>query len=233
MNALRITTALSLVVCASAHAQGTITWRTNAQQFRENIGESFRLICPPNGVPGTVWGNGTYTDDSSICTAAVHAGAITLAEGGAIILEMKMGLPAYAGSARNGVTTQRYDAWDASFSVTPVPKPPPPPVAPPKPAVISWKRTAQDLAPNGRRFTFVCRPPADPTAIVKGGDLYSWDSSICNAAVHAGAITTRGGSVTIEMRPGADRYTGSANHGVTSQNGGRTLLGFVVLNRGS
>ena len=219
----------SLMTCTAVQAQSQISWGMNARQFRERIGESFTLVCPPNGVAGSLWGNGTYTDDSSICTAAVHAGAITFAEGGAIILQMKLGQSSYAASSRNGVASQRWDAWDASFSVTPVPKPPPPPVEPPRPPAIPWSRTAQNLAPNGRRFTFVCRPPAVPAAVVKGGDLYSWDSSICNAALHAGAITPRGGTVTIEMRPGADQYVGSVHNGVTSANGTRTLLGFVVM----
>jgi hypothetical protein len=95
--------------------------------------------------------------------------------------------------------------------------------------VITWERTAEGLGPNGRRFTFNCRPPSKQAA-VSGVDLYSWDSSICNAAVHAGAITlARGGMVTIEMRPGEEKYLGSVRNGITTSSGEKTILGFIVV----
>ena len=97
--------------------------------------------------------------------------------------------------------------------------------------MISWQQTAGRLAPNGRRFTFQC-PARGTAAPVKGKDIYSWDSSICTAAVHAGSITLeRGGIVTIEMRPGARGYTGAARNGITSTAGDHTTLGFIVLVR--
>jgi len=219
---------LALSATVPAAAQIEIAWPTPARDFRDQIGQSFTMSCPPGGWAGQVWGTDTYTDDSSICTAAVHAGLLTFEAGGQVVLHMKPGQTRYTGTSRNGVTTQAWQAWDASFTLTGAvkPKPPPPPPAPP---VISWKHNAVGLAPNGRRFTFICRPPAR-VAMVKGDELYSWDSSICNAAVHAGAITAaRGGTVMIEMRPGAGRYAGAVRNGVSSTEGARTSLSFVIV----
>ncbi len=222
---------LCLTAAAQAQAPVQVSWTTAARAYKGRVGEPIALTCPPGGWPGTVWGTDTYTDDSSICTAAVHAGVITFATGGPIALQMKPGQGSYRGTIRNGVSSERYQAWDGSFSVSAYTPPPPPapPAAPPPPPVISWQRDAVGLAPNGRRFTFVCRPPA-VAAVVKGLDIYSWDSSICNAAVHAGAITAaKGGTVIIEMRPSEASYAGSTRNGITSSTGTRTTLAFVVI----
>ena len=66
---------------------------------------------------GTVWGTDDYTDDSSVCAAAVHAGAITKATGGRVNIEMLTGLPSYSASTRHGVTTSPWGAWPCRFRV--------------------------------------------------------------------------------------------------------------------
>jgi hypothetical protein len=226
----------SCIGAGSAAAQMTITWSTAGRQFRSTAGEPTTLVCPPaSGEFEPVWGTMIYTDDSSVCTAAVHAGAIRAQEGGTIILRILPGRDSYSASRRNGVSSERWGEWETSFSVERAPAPPPPPkpepVAAPVagPAVITWQQTAGRLAPNSRRFTFQCPARGKPAA-VKGRDLYSWDSSICTAAVHAGAITLeRGGVVTIEMRPGARTYPGSERNGITTVSGEHTTLGFIVL----
>jgi hypothetical protein len=62
-----------------------------------------------------VWGTATYTADSSICTAAVHAGLFDQAEGGTVTIEVVAGLDAYEGTTANGVTTRAYGAYDPAF----------------------------------------------------------------------------------------------------------------------
>lgn len=43
--------------------------------------------CSPNGIPQPLWGGqGSYAMESSVCTAAVHAGKITLAKGGLVLV---------------------------------------------------------------------------------------------------------------------------------------------------
>jgi hypothetical protein len=63
-----------------------------------------------NGTPNSVTGTDIYTDDSTICTAAVHSGLITFASGGTVTVEVRRpGITLYTGSTRNGVTTHNYD----------------------------------------------------------------------------------------------------------------------------
>src|SRR2546426_706394 len=47
-------------------------------------GERFPYNCPPNGALWPVYGTDTYTSDTSVCPAAVHAGLITVASGGSV-----------------------------------------------------------------------------------------------------------------------------------------------------
>ena len=63
------------------------------------------------------WGEDVYTDDSSVCTAAVHAGVITVVEGGTVTIEIRPGVDSYEGTTRNGIMTRSYPAWEGSFVV--------------------------------------------------------------------------------------------------------------------
>ena len=90
-------------------------WRTTMSRFK--VGERVQHVCPRDGSKHTVWGgeDGVYTDDSSICTAAVHAGLITLERGGTVTVTKTEGLSSYPGSSQNGVSTSRWGSWPESF----------------------------------------------------------------------------------------------------------------------
>ncbi|MBS1809496.1 MAG: hypothetical protein JST84_15155 [Acidobacteria bacterium] len=90
-------------------------WSTNAKSSTLQIGQRYSCNCPANGNLGSIWGTDVYTDDTSICTAAVHAGVITQALGGTVIIEMRAGQTSYASSARYGVTSTAYGQWGRSF----------------------------------------------------------------------------------------------------------------------
>ena len=90
------------------------TWSTNAKNLREQLNQDFTFDCPPNGSPGTVWGTDVYTDDSSICTAAVHDSLIAFKDGGQVTIRILPGASSYAGTTKNGVSTQSYSNWDGS-----------------------------------------------------------------------------------------------------------------------
>jgi hypothetical protein len=93
-------------------------WRANATQYRgDPTGTRHTIECPPGGEPATVWGTTFYTDDSSICTAAVHRGAITFEAGGTVTFEMQPGQDSYEGSTQNGVTSLDYGTWAGSFVI--------------------------------------------------------------------------------------------------------------------
>lgn len=76
-------------------------------------------ICPPGIGLATVWGDATaYTDDSHVCTAAVHAGIVTAQAGGTIAVRPQPGRDSYPASTANGVTTFQYGSWQASYTVS-------------------------------------------------------------------------------------------------------------------
>ncbi|MCM3904339.1 MAG: LCCL domain-containing protein [Pyrinomonadaceae bacterium] len=62
-----------------------------------------------------------------------------------------------------------------------------------------------------------------------GTDIYTLDSSICNAAVHAGKLAMEsGGSVTIELRTGESSYKGTTRNGIKTNDYGKYGRSFVV-----
>jgi hypothetical protein len=166
----------------------------------------------------SVWGTDVYTSDSAVCTAAVHAGAISTAQGGAFHVDVLPGRPAYAPSVRNGVASQGWAQWDRSFAVVPLGDGPIV-TTPPNPAAnaIACDAAASTLAgPTGARHVVVC-PGGCGQATIWGTDVYTDDSSICVAAIHVGAIPAAiGGPVAVTILDGMPSYVGLKRNGVSS-----------------
>ena len=210
-------------------AEGTRTaWETTAKDVTGNPGTTFTLVCPAAGSLHFVWGSDIYTADSSICTAAVHTGLITVERGGTVTIELRPGRDVYGASQRNGVTTSAYGGFHRSFifkseantgtekdadDVTP----------------IMWDTSPSILAnENGKTYKFKC-PAEGKERNIWGTDVYTADSSVCNAAVHAGLIKfENGGTVTIELRPGQSSYQGTLRNGVKSNEYGAYGRSFVL-----
>lgn len=95
---------------------------------------------------------------------------------------------------------------------------------------VGWGFTAMNF--RGRdfeRFT-VTLPPAEGTVRgeVRGDEVYTDDSSVGFAAVHAGLISlSRGGTVTFEVRPGQTVYFSSNRNGIASSRHGPSPGAFV------
>ena len=100
---------------AGGDADVTEAWAATAAHYRGNTGERYDYDCPAGGEPHIVWGTDTYTDDSSVCTAAVHLGEITLEDGGTVTIEIADGEDSYEGTERNGIETSDYPSWPGSF----------------------------------------------------------------------------------------------------------------------
>jgi hypothetical protein len=93
-----------------------INGATSATSFRGRIGERFAFICAPGmSLSKSVWGTGLYSDDSPVCTAAVHAGVIPAGQGGRVTIEIQPGAGSYEGSRQNGVSSRRYGRWKGSY----------------------------------------------------------------------------------------------------------------------
>lgn len=86
----------------------------NARQLR-GTGDMVTCSCSATATQsGSVWGSETYTDDSGICRAALHAGVIA-ADGGTVSFNLVDGQDSYSGSEANGVETRDYGAWGGGF----------------------------------------------------------------------------------------------------------------------
>lgn len=94
-----------------------IVWTTAASTFKTDIGRIYHFDCPPDGTPQVIWGSDIYTADSSICTAAVHAGVITLEDGGEVTVEFRPGRSAYGSTTRNGIKSFTYGEYSRSIVV--------------------------------------------------------------------------------------------------------------------
>jgi hypothetical protein len=123
--------ALASATLAPAPAVHEVDWRTSPLDLnlRGFNGERFRFHCPPGKpVAGLVIGSGPYTDGSSICSAAVHAGVIRAASGGFVTIEVRPGQTHYVGSVSHYVQSEDFNEfWSGSFLVIA----PDPAVAPP------------------------------------------------------------------------------------------------------
>ncbi|MBX3687117.1 MAG: hypothetical protein KF909_13335 [Rhodocyclaceae bacterium] len=168
----------------------------------------FTCICAAEAVrEGTVWGSNVYTADSSLCRAAAHAGVVART-GGSITALREAGRDLYVGTGRNGVQSSDYGtyAWSVRFEGGP-----PLPQGPePCPQRLSIN---PDLP---MPLSCVCSPEAVRDGTVWGTDAYTSDSSLCRAALHAGALGRDGGRISVMREAGRELYAGSARNGVTS-----------------
>ena len=136
--------------------------------------------CLAGGSAGAVWGSGPYAVVSDLCAAARHAGAVG-AEGGAVWARVTAGLGLYEASTANGVETQALGPFGASVDILNA--------ASVDADVAECPETAQNLTETTR-----CVCPAGRVGIgaAWGTDIYTNDSSLCMAALHAGAVTRKG-----------------------------------------
>lgn len=156
---------------------------------------------------GSVWGNGIYTTDSSICAAAVNAGALAAKSAGDVTVRGAQGCPSYNGNSANGVTTSSWGSFDGSFYF------------PSKgdgkcAAPVAECPATGDAVTTGELSCTCSTIPASGS--VWGVGTYTSDSSICRAAVHAGVISASGGTVKIKKSAGCGKYGGSDANGIQS-----------------
>ncbi len=199
---------------------GGINWSANATAFRGQNNLEVTYKCPKAGALGYVYGTGVYTDDSSVCSAAVNAGLITLANGGTVTIKILPGKPAYSASTKHGVTTSAYGPWSGSYSFVVVP------AGPILDGGRTWTATAAS-GKSGNRYRYSC-PPNGKLAPVYGSAIFAAKSSVCSAAVFSGQISaTQGGNVVIAVGPGRSSYAGGVKNGVTTQASASTPTSFT------
>lgn len=190
-----------------------IDCQTLGRSLGLEVGVTTELRCPANcPTQGTLWGSRYYTDDSPVCLAAVHSGQITQ-EGGTFPFTLAEGQQTYVGSERNGVRSSDYGPFGGSFVFGPLPEP--------SPILDIGCGTTLDLVasnstPVGTTIDVRCPSDCSLTQAVWGSAIYTSDSGICKAAIHAGTLTIEGGVTQIRLAPGQDSYEGSSKNGVST-----------------
>ena len=85
------------------------------------------------------------------------------------------------------------------------------------PYVLSCTGNGKDLVGDaGVSFYVTCPADCISAGSVWGSDIYTRDSRVCKAAIHAGAIQAEGGTAEVKIIEGKDSYEGTERNGVTT-----------------
>lgn len=101
---------------------------------------------------------------------------------------------------------------------------------------IGWSSNLSSMGLNkadnvGKTYNFYCQPAADdsPHAPIWGTNIYTVNSGICSTAVHSGLISQTGGTVSVELLPGREFYTGSSKNAVISKDHSKTDFSYTFV----
>jgi hypothetical protein len=89
----------------------------NLTNFAQQTGKSFHFTVTGN-TSGSIYGTDLYTTDSTLATAAVHAGLLRNGETAVIKVTIEPGAASYTASTRNGVTSYDWGSYHASYKVS-------------------------------------------------------------------------------------------------------------------
>ena len=173
--------------------------------------------CDSINTASSVWGSYYYTSDSSICTAAQHAGAIAAA-GDVVVVKQLPGREVYNGSTRNGIASIDYGFYKSSYVFLGVDLPP---------EAVEGELCPRYMKSITAPVTCMCRR-SSAKGVVYGSDPYTADSSICAAARHSGAVESNGGLIRVIPSDGLKKYPGSTRNGIETNSWGEYPNSFVV-----
>ena len=83
----------------------------------DQIGRTFTYKVTGKAAGGTLWGTDTYTLDSSLAAAVVHAGVVKDGKTGVVRLKIVPSPASFVGSTRNGVTSHNYGSYPAAYKI--------------------------------------------------------------------------------------------------------------------
>lgn len=109
----------ALAITSAIDESATVTCSSTSEEVVSMETPTATVFCPTacGTGNGAIWGTEIYTSDSSICNAAIHMGVID-SMGGEVVVTYVEGQSAYVSTKQNGITSEAYDEWDASFSVS-------------------------------------------------------------------------------------------------------------------
>ncbi len=157
---------------------------------------------------GRVWGTQVYTNDSDLATAAVHAGVLSVDQSGIVAVRILPGQSEYEASIRNGITSNSYGGYDCSYEF------------------VAYNESSLLIQNPGHLGDFggfvgqtlALQVTGSTDGTVWGTGIYTIDSDLATAAVHAGLVRPGETAIVLaEILPGQESYAGSENFGVSSR----------------
>jgi hypothetical protein len=199
------------------------TLNGNLNAYRDQVGKEV-TIKTVGSLDGRVWGDVVYTDDSEIGTAAVHAGLLKPGQQGIVRIVILPGQETYASATRHGVESSDYGSWPGSYQFVlvnagAVPNSPVSVGVDALPANQAIYKNPGSVGAYrnliGQQILFEVK--ANTTGTVWGTDVYTDDSDLGAAALHAGLLKdNETGILAVEILPARETYMGSLRNGVTT-----------------
>lgn len=146
--------------------------------------DSITCTCSGSEI-GNIAGLGSYTNDSSICPAAMHDGVLPVGASGEVTINFLRAVHAPV-SVRNGIRSGAVEKKQTGFAFAGSS------VTPPRPDFCP--ATAQGLEKIGA-YTCFCYPDQAVEGQPIGSNPYALNSPLCASAVHAGAIEAEKGGM--------------------------------------
>jgi hypothetical protein len=87
-----------------------------AYQQPQHIGKTF-VFTVTGRADGNLWGTGTYTLDSTLAMAAVHAGVLKIGQTGNVKVTILPAMAGFVGSTQNGITSQPYAQYPGAYQI--------------------------------------------------------------------------------------------------------------------
>jgi hypothetical protein len=195
----------------------------NPATWRGRTGESY-VVTLTGATTGSIWGSDVYTDDSDLATAAVHAGVLKDGERGRVRITITAPQDSYLGSDRHGVLSEDWGHWDGAFRIAKA-GPMADVAKDPLPLAATSTLEGSGLKEGDvRRFRVT-----GAQGIVWGTDLYTTDSSVAAAAVHAGVLKIgETSNIKVIIKPGQLSYAGTSRNGITTSAWGGYHQSFKV-----
>jgi len=173
----------------------------------EQIGQIlyFRVI---GATHGRIWGSDIYTRDTDIHVAAVHAGLVQPGEAAIVAARILPGQESYLSTTRYGVTSMAHGTYGGSYEFVDIPE---------NTLLIKDPGHLDDYRGfTGRTLAF--QVIGSEEGGLWGTDVYTLDSNLAKAAVHAGLLHDgETGIILVEFLPGQASYEGTDRFGVSSR----------------
>jgi len=212
---------------------------TGSGSFPENAPADTCGCSAAAAKTGTVWGTNPYYYQSGLCRAALHAGAIG-ADGGQIVVQPEKST-IFPAVLRNGVEARSSGPGmgfrvvvtrDSAAPTSPAPAGAASPGAPPQTTGMTLDICPTDYGSfpaDAPPLTCGCSADTVKTGTVWGANPYYYQSGLCRAALHAGAIGAAGGQVVVQPEK-ATIFPAVSRNGVEARSSGPGM-GFRVVTR--